>query len=463
LREAFSIRRNVSAKILLVTLAAVMTVMSLAELVVYLSERAGQLREMEARVRATSARLAYNLADPLSRMNDPDIQKTISLEMRNREILGILLDGADGRRISARVHPDACPVPLASPPVEETLDASSRMKREQPIVRAGRLLGTVRVYFSDLAMREAMRQRAVESVVHTVLLSIVFSAVLFLCLRRIILRPLETLEASVALVSRGDLGVSIPVSSHDEVGRLGDSFNRMVARLQAKMAALRETEARLRKFSERQQRVIEGERARIAREIHDDLSQQLTALRLDLHWIGRRLLPEQAEVAARVQAMIAGVDQTHDVVEHVIRELRPQILDDLGLVPAIEWLAREFETRTGIPADVACGPGKVSPTPEQATALFRISQEALTNVARHADAGLVRIRIRERFSVLKLEIRDDGRGFDPKGGAGDGSHGLMGIAERVRIIGGRLRVRSAPGAGTSVTVLAPERPEGEAA
>jgi two-component system sensor kinase len=158
--------------------------------------------------------------------------------------------------------------------------------------------------------------------------------------------------------------------------------------------------------------------------------------------------------------MIGVVDRTHDVVEHVIRELRPQILDDLGLVPAIEWLAREFEERAGVPVDIECGPRPIRPTPDQATALFRIAQEALTNVARHAEAGLVRIRIRSGFSCLRLEIRDDGKGFEPGARSGKESHGLMGISERVRFVGGRLRVRSSPGNGTAISVLVPIHPEG---
>lgn len=463
MRDPFSFRRNLSAKILLVTLAAVLTVMSLAELVIFLAERSGQVREMETRARITAARLAYNLADPLFRMNDPDIQRTISHEMKNREVLAIILDGETGGRVAARISADACPLPHLDPAVNESVLASARLRADQPIISGARRIGTVHLYLSDIELRETIRKRAVDSVNHTILFSVVFSAGLFLCLRRVIIRPLTTLEASVGRVSRGDFGVSIPVSSQDEVGRLGESFNRMVGRLQQLYGEVRESEKRIRSLSDWQREAIEAERKRIAREIHDDLSQQLTALRLDLHWIGRRLLPGQPGIAEKVQSMIGDVDQTHEVIEHIIRELRPQILDDLGLVPAIEWLAREFEKRSGVPVDLACGPGEIAPTPEQATALFRIAQESLTNVARHAEAGLVGIRIRGRFHFMRMEIRDDGKGFDPKAGTGESSHGLMGISERVRLAGGRLRIRSAPGTGTTISVLIPSRTEGESA
>ncbi len=431
---------------MLATLAAVMTVMSLSELGIFYAERAERGREIETRARIAATRLAYNLADPLSRMNGPAIRETISNEMTNHEVLAILLDGEDGKRVAS---------------ANETVLASARLKTDYPVVRDDRRIGTVHLYFSDIELRKEMRRRAIEAVNHTILLSVVFSCVLFLCLRRIIIRPLKTLEASVFQVSRGDFTGSVPVSSGDEVGRLGDSFNRMVAQLQRLYADVREREERLRSLSGWQQEMIEEERKRIAREIHDDLSQQLTALRLDLHWIDRRLLPEQSEIAGRVKSMITDVDKTHDTVEHIIRELRPQILDDLGLVPAVEWLAREFGERSGVPVDLVCGPESIPVTPEQATALFRIAQEALTNVARHAGAGLVRIRIRNRFRHLRLEIGDDGKGFDPKGRAGNMSHGLMGIGERVRLGGGRLRIRSAPGSGTTVSVLLPTQSSGE--
>jgi signal transduction histidine kinase len=302
-----------------------------------------------------------------------------------------------------------------------------------------------------------MRQLVSEGVRHTLVLSVVFAAVLFLCIRTIVILPLKTLEASVGGVAGGDFGVSIPVESRDELGRLGESFNGMVSRLQRLYAEVRDSEERLRRLSGWQREAVEAERKRIAREIHDDLSGQLTALRFDLHWIERRLPPGQADVAGKVRSMIAGVDRTHEVVEHIIRELRPQILDDLGLVPAVEWLAREFEERSGIPVDVVSGPEPVSPRSEQATALFRIAQEALTNIARHAEAGAVRIRLRERFSTLALVVRDDGRGFDPAAATRELSHGLVGIGERVRLAEGRLKIRSAPGRGTEISVLLPKK------
>jgi signal transduction histidine kinase len=455
-------------KILLVTLVSVMAAMSVSELVLYESDRADAFRQLENRAEVAAARLAYNLTDPVAKSDRALIRTTISHEMKSREVLAILLEDPSGRRIAGSVLHDACSIALLDPAaVDEKLLASARVISRRPIVRDGKILGTAEVHFSDVALRETMGKRAIEGINHTVLLSIVFSTVLFLSLRRIVIRPLRTLETSVGRVARGDFDVAIPVGSADEMGRLGDSFNRMVARLRHLYEAVRESEERVRQHAAWQQRTLEEERARIAREIHDDLSQQLTALRLDLHWVGKRLLPGQEPVADKIRALIETVDETHDVVERIIRELRPQILDDLGLVPAVEWLAREFDERYGIPVDFASRPETVSPTPEQATALFRIAQEALTNVARHADAGRVRIRIREKLGVLSLAICDDGKGYDPARRSREGSHGLIGIGERVRLVGGRLRIRSRPGAGTELTVLVPTSaarpPEGASA
>jgi signal transduction histidine kinase len=452
-----AIAGSVSAKILIATLASVICVMSTAEIVFYFSQRSEEIGKVGRDAGVTADRLAFNLSEPVTAGDIAGIQTAISHEMKNREVLAILVDGADGRRIAGCVLHDACTLaPFDPASTDRALLDSALVSASRPIVRLGREIGTVSVRFSDVGLRDRLRQLVLEGVRHTLVLSIVFAAVLFLCIRTIVIRPLKTLEASVGGVAGGDFGVSIPVDSKDEVGRLGSSFNRMVSRLQRLYAEVRESEERLRRLSGWQREAIEADRKRIAREIHDDLAGQLTALRFDLHWIEKRLPPGQADVAEKVRSMIAGVDRTHDVVEHIIRELRPQILDDLGLVPAVEWLASEFEERSGIPVDVVTGPEPVIPRPEQATALFRISQEALTNVARHADAGLVRIRLRERFSTLSLVIRDDGKGFVP-GSPRDGSHGLVGIGERVRLAGGRLKIRSAPGRGTEISVLLPKK------
>ncbi|HEY5995614.1 MAG TPA: sensor histidine kinase [Candidatus Deferrimicrobiaceae bacterium] len=456
LRNFLSVRRHLSARILLATVASVMAVMSATELPAYLSERALEAGELASRAQLAATRLAFNLADPVGRADSADIRTTISHEMRSREVLAILVADPDGRRVGCIGPRDACPAPAAgAPAIDENHIGAGWTKSSQPIARGGRTLGTVTVYLSDIVFLERMRRRSLDAVVHTVLLSIVFSAVLFLTLRRVVIHPLEALEKSVDIVSRGNFHISIPIESEDEVGRLGASFNRMVSQVDRLYGTVRKSEEQLLRHTEWQQRTLEDERTRIAREIHDELSQQLTAMRFDLHWVGRRLLPGQDEVAGKIRSLIGTVDDTHEVVERIIRELRPQILDDLGLVPAIEWLARDFEERTGIPVDFAAFPEEISPPPDQATALFRIAQEALTNVARHAGAGEVRIRIRGREGALALSIRDDGRGFDPGRVAREGSHGLIGLRERVRLAGGLVKIRSRPGAGTRLTVLVP--------
>jgi signal transduction histidine kinase len=456
LRFLASIRANVSAKILLVTLVSVMAAMSVAELFLYRSDRVEAVHQLEDRAQVAAVRLAHTLADPVAAGDATRIKQAISHEMKSREVLAIVVENPAGRPVAGTALHDACSTALLDPcAVDERLLRGARVKASSPIIREGAVFGSVSVHFSDVQLREAMNHRAIEGIQHTFLLTLVFSAVLWLSLDRIVVRPLKTLEASVARVARGDFEVAIPAASGDEMGRVGASFNRMVADLRRLYTEARANEARFRKLSDWQREAIEGERKRIAREIHDDLGGRLTALRLDLHWVGKRLLPEQAELADKVRALTASVDRTHDAVEHVIRQLRPQVLDDLGLVAAVEWLALEFEKRSGVPVEFSSAPETVSPSPDRATALFRIAQEALTNVARHADAALVRIRIREIRGVLAMSIRDDGKGFDPAKRAGETSHGLMGIAERARIAGGRLKVRSAPGEGTELTVLVP--------
>jgi signal transduction histidine kinase len=218
--------------------------------------------------------------------------------------------------------------------------------------------------------------------------------------------------------------------------------------------ALADSERRLRALAARLQTAIEEERTRIAREVHDELGQQLTALRLDLAFVLRR--SEQgahAQVVERVHAMIEMVDTTVDMVRRIATRLRPGVLD-LGLVPTIEWQAREFTARYGIAVDLEL-PDELDVAPDHATALFRVLQEVLANVARHAEAERVTITLEPRGADLVLEVLDDGRGITAEQASSATSLGLVGMRERVGIFSGRMAFRQAPAGGTLVTASIP--------
>jgi len=213
--------------------------------------------------------------------------------------------------------------------------------------------------------------------------------------------------------------------------------------------------AQLQNLSAGLQSLMEEERIRISREIHDELGQSLTALKFDLFTMGNHLSEGQRPLAEKTESMVNHVDSILRTVKKISRELRPGLLDDLGLVTAIEWQAKEFYGRTGIPCRVALFPRDMEIDTERSTAIFRIFQEALTNVVRHAGATNVEVNLEERDGRLTLEIRDDGRGITKEQASGSRSLGIIGIRERVRQLKGEALIDGSPHAGTVIRVTIP--------
>lgn len=221
------------------------------------------------------------------------------------------------------------------------------------------------------------------------------------------------------------------------------------------------SEAQLRALASRLRTAQEEERRRIAREIHDELGQQLTGLKMDAVWLRRRLgSRESGGIAERIDGMTTLLDSTIHTVRRIATDLRPSILDDLGLLAAMEWQARRFQERSGIRVSIASSSTDVGPAGnERATALFRIFQEALTNIGRHSGARTVEVLFEVRDGSFTLEIQDDGRGISAAEAHGRGSLGLLGMKERASLLGGRFAIRGEPGQGTRVTVVLPSGEE----
>jgi PAS domain S-box-containing protein len=211
----------------------------------------------------------------------------------------------------------------------------------------------------------------------------------------------------------------------------------------------------LRLLARRLQQIREEERARISREIHDELGQSLTGLKMDLSWVGGKLKPGQELLRERNEAMIGLVDSTIDTVRRIAAELRPGLLDDLGLQAAMEWQVSEFTRRSGVATSLELEAGDGVLPPEVSTAVFRIMQEALTNVARHAAAKRVTVRLARSDGALALTVEDDGRGLPESGDSPRRSLGILGMRERARALGGDVTVTSSPGDGTKVTARIP--------
>jgi PAS domain S-box-containing protein len=223
---------------------------------------------------------------------------------------------------------------------------------------------------------------------------------------------------------------------------------------------LRLSEEQLRELANRLQVVREEERRRIAIEIHDRLGQALTGIKLDLAWLERRLPTDDLAVRQRAQGTLGHIDAAIESVTRIGAELRPAVLDTLGLLAAIEWQADEFAARTGICCHLELPEKAPVVDDARSTALFRVVQEALTNVARHAEAHRVDIRLEHKDGELVMEIVDDEKGLGDRKVTGPRSLGIAGMRERLGAQGGRLRIASRQPHGT---VLEARVPLGQAA
>lgn len=216
----------------------------------------------------------------------------------------------------------------------------------------------------------------------------------------------------------------------------------------------KKTQDQLRRLSGSIMTGQEKERTAIARELHDELGQMLTALRIDAVWIRERIREIDAKAADRALTMRDLIDKTIDEVRGMAIRLRPGVLDDLGLIPALDWYTSDFEKRTGIPCTFTHinVPRLDNPV---STAAYRITQESLTNVARHALANRVEVSIQRQNGLLTLSITDDGRGFDPKDLSDSECLGIAGMRERAALVGGALDIQFQPERGTGVYFRVP--------
>lgn len=219
--------------------------------------------------------------------------------------------------------------------------------------------------------------------------------------------------------------------------------------------ALRAREQQLRNLTAYVQKVAEIERTNIAREIHDELAQTLTVLKMDLSWLKKKFLTGQKPMTEKADSMLKTIDRTIETMKRIATNLRPGILDDLGLAAAIEWQAEEFEKQTGIKCKVALDADDITLDRDRNTAIFRIFQETLTNVARHAKATQITVRLKQSEGKIKLTVRDNGKGITKEEITHPKSYGLMGIRERAKIFSGNSIIQGVKGKGTSVSVDIP--------
>jgi PAS domain S-box-containing protein len=218
---------------------------------------------------------------------------------------------------------------------------------------------------------------------------------------------------------------------------------------------LRTSREQLRSLSAYLESVREEERKNMAREIHDELGQTLTALKIDLSWLTKRSSNEQELVLEKTKSMSKLVDTAIQTVQRISAELRPGILDDLGLAAALEWQVGEFEKLTEIKCEFPSKPRDIVLDQDRSTAIFRIFRETLTNVVRHANATKVKVGLKEESGKIVLRVRDNGKGIGEKQISDPKAFGIIGMRERVRPWRGEVKISGSPGKGTTVVVSIP--------
>jgi PAS domain S-box-containing protein len=216
---------------------------------------------------------------------------------------------------------------------------------------------------------------------------------------------------------------------------------------------LKETLEETRRLASNLQNIREEERASISRDIHDQLGQMLTALRLDLSHIKSKLNPEEKQIIEKITASVQTTNEIIATVRKISSNLRPALLDDMGLGAALEWQAREFRRTTGIPCHFTEDGSFKGIDISVATALFRLYQEALTNISRHANATRVQSFLKRKKNSIELHISDNGTGFDIKAARAKKTLGLVGMKERILMINGIFDMKSGPDTGTSISVI----------
>ena len=346
--------------------------------------------------------------------------------------------------------------------------AALRLRREETADQINALLTTMIDWnrlegVHSIASADSATRAASATVLSMLVAALVLSA-LALYFNRTVERPMSALAETARSVALGNLDVRAAVDGPLEVALVAHELNEMLearARADANArllsAALEESRAQLQRLTAALLQGREEERTRVAREIHDVLGQTLTAFKMDIGWIGRRLTDDAPALRAKLASMVTLIDDAVVVVRRMASDLRPGILDDLGLAPALEWQAQEFEQRTGIHCGLRATVGYAVIDPVVSTAMFRIFQEALTNVVRHSCASHVMATLDHLGTDLVLEVRDDGVGITREDASATRSIGLVGMRERAQLIGGTFTIAGSAGGGTTVRVQIPLR------
>ncbi|MBI2333337.1 MAG: HAMP domain-containing protein [Chloroflexi bacterium] len=316
-------------------------------------------------------------------------------------------------------------------------------------------IGTARIGLSDASMQSALSTLTAQLLLTALLVSAT-GVVVAVFLTWILTRPIFALVSATQSVAKGDFTPRVLRWADDEIGDLAEAFNAMIEELARTDELRREREVLRRQLLEKVITTQEDERRRIARELHDSTSQNLTSL-----IVGLRIMETNcAQCAAQSKAtdMRQVASKTLDEVHDLSMRLRPRVLDDLGLAAALERLVSEWQARYKTPVDVAIQLNERLPGDVE-TAIYRIVQEALTNIVRHAQAHSASIMVERRGDIVRAIVEDDGVGFNSKTNHGERHLGLLGMRERAELLNGTLTIESAVERGTSIFIEIPIQSE----
>lgn len=312
-------------------------------------------------------------------------------------------------------------------------------------------IGTARIGLSDASMRAAVLALTTQFLLTITLVSVA-GILVAVFLTWVLTRPILALVNATHAVAQGNFTPRVKRWANDEIGELADAFNIMTEELAHTDELRRERESLRRQLLDKVIATQEDEHRRIARELHDSTSQSLTSL-----IVGLRMMETQcAQCASPTKAsdLRQVASKTLEEVHDLSMRLRPHVLDDLGLAAALERLASEWQARYKIPVDVAIQLSERLPG-EVETAIYRIVQEALTNIARHAGAHSASILVERHGDIVRAIVEDDGVGFDAATNHGERHLGLLGMRERAELLNGTLTVESTAGHGASIFIEIP--------
>lgn len=411
--------------------------------------------ELHKRGYALAADLARFTAGPLLSRDLPTLRRFVNHSMAQEYVLYVMI--VDNKK-QIVMHSDLKYVGkdisvYRLEPLARHLDLSA------PVWIADALLGNVVLGYSYMAVENEI-DTAVKQILMLGAIAIALGGIMAYVLAWFIAAPIKRIKDATKQLAAGNYPALLEIKSADEIGALAQSFNDMAKELTRHRTHLQnlvdERTKALRELALHIQLAKEEEAKRIAREIHDELGQSLTALKIDLHWLKGQLAQDAPGVQDKIGIMLKLIGETIHFVRKISSQLRPVLLDDFGLSAAMEWQAKEFSDRTGICSHFFSRPENIVPRQDQAVAFFRVFQEALTNVARHASATQVKAGLWETSNTLVMEVCDNGIGITKSQMMDTRSFGVIGMYERVKRLGGELEIHGHREHGTTLRAWIPK-------